>query len=273
VSGDIGTAGVLVACGLVVVAVLVCRAMGLRLEWQIAGAAIRAAVQLAIVGAGLLLVVDDGAWIGWSWIWVLVIVAFTGVTLARRAPQIPRGFWIGALACAVTAAICLGAAFGLGMFPLEPRTLVPVAGMTIGNSLTAMIVAATQTVREVSEGAAEIEARLALGLDSRRASLPSARAVMRAAISPQIERTRAVGIVFLPGAMVGLILAGVDPLDAVLVQGALMFLILASVVLSTVLVVRLGMRALFTDDHRLMPIAREDPPARPAWLRSRRPRA
>jgi len=195
------------------------------------------------------------------------------VTLARRAPQIPRGFWIGALACAVTAAICLGAAFGLGMFPLEPRTLVPVAGMTIGNSLTAMIVAATQTVREVSEGAAEIEARLALGLDSRRASLPSARAVMRAAISPQIERTRAVGIVFLPGAMVGLILAGVDPLDAVLVQGALMFLILASVVLSTVLVVRLGMRALFTDDHRLMPIAREDPPARPAWLRSRRPRA
>ena len=59
---------------------------------------------------------------------------------------------------------------------------------------------------------------------------PLSRGVLRTAISPQIENTRALGIVFLPGAMTGLILAGVDPLDAVLVQLALMYLILGAVV-------------------------------------------
>ena len=59
------------------------------------------------------------------------------------------------------------------------------------------------------------------------------RRALRLAISPQIENTKALGIVFLPGAMTGLILAGVDPLDAVLVQLALMWIILGAVVVTT----------------------------------------
>ena len=61
---------------------------------------------------------------------------------------------------------------------------------------------------------------------------------------------------FLPGAMTGLILAGVDPVDAVLVQAAVMYVVLASVVTTTT-VVALGVRRrLFTRDHRLVRITR-----------------
>lgn len=78
---------------------------------------------------------------------------------------------------------------------------------------------------------------------------------LRTALIPQIERTKAVGIVILPGAMTGLILAGVDPTDAVLIQLAVMYLILGSVATS-VTIVGLGVRRrLFTDDHRLVPLA------------------
>ncbi len=59
---------------------------------------------------------------------------------------------------------------------------------------------------------------------------------------------------FLPGAMTGLILAGVPPVQAVLVQTVVMFLVLSSVAATTV-VVTLGLvRLVFTRDHRLLPL-------------------
>jgi UDP-glucose/iron transport system permease protein len=64
--------------------------------------------------------------------------------------------------------------------------------------------------------------------------------------------TKATGLVFLPGAMTGLILAGAAPLQAVLVQAVVMFLVLAATSTTTV-VTALGLiRRLFTSDHRLM---------------------
>ena len=75
-------------------------------------------------------------------------------------------------------------------------------------------------------------------------------------ITSQLESTKAVGLVFLPGAMTGLILAGVDPVDAVLVQAAIMYLILGCVA-TNVVIIGLGLtRQLFTPDHRLVRLAR-----------------
>jgi putative ABC transport system permease protein len=56
--------------------------------------------------------------------------------------------------------------------------------------------------------------------------------------------------------MTGLILAGVDPLDAVLVQLALMWIILGAVVVTTATTAIAGTRRLFTDDQRLLRLAR-----------------
>ena len=70
-----------------------------------------------------------------------------------------------------------------------------------------------------------------------------------------LKADRQVGLIALPGAMTGLILAGVDPIDAVRVQASVMYLILGSVATTTT-VVALGIRRrLFTPDHRLRRIA------------------
>jgi putative ABC transport system permease protein len=128
--------------------------------------------------------------------------------------------------------------------------------MMIGNSYKDAVVAARRIVGELSDKRAEVEARLALGQPWGDASKPYVRAALRTAMISQIETTKSVGIVFLPGAMTGLILAGVDPVKAVLVQAAIMFLILGSVA-TTVTVVGLGTtRRLFTPDHRLVRLAR-----------------
>ncbi len=179
------------------------------------------------------------------------------MTVQRRAPAIPGLFRVAVGAQVLTAVISLGVIFGLSIFPLEARTLVPVSGMILGNALSSAVLASRRLVEEFTDKRDELEARLALGCASHDAARPYLRVVLRTAMTPQIESTKAVGLVFLPGAMTGLVLAGVDPLDAVLVQLALMLLILGGVAtVSTVITLGAG-RRLFTPDERLVPLLRE----------------
>jgi putative ABC transport system permease protein len=134
---------------------------------------------------------------------------------------------------------------------MTATTLVPLAGMIVGNSLTATVLVGRRIIAEFRDKRDQVEARFALGQPSAVAARPYLRTAVRDALIPQIETTKAVGIVFLPGAMVGLLLAGVDPLDAVKVQAAVMHLVLGSVATTTT-VIAIGLtRRLFTHDHRL----------------------
>jgi putative ABC transport system permease protein len=169
---------------------------------------------------------------------------------------VPGLFGIALTALLLAATATLGTIFGLGIFPAEARAIVPLAGMMIGNSLSGTVLSARRVTDELADKRNEVEARLALGQSSREAARPYVRSAMRTALTPQIESTKAVGLVFLPGAMTGLILGGVNPVDAVLVQAAIMYLILGAVA-TTAVVVALGVtRMLFTPDHRLRPLRR-----------------
>jgi putative ABC transport system permease protein len=254
--GDVGWLGLALSFIAVLGAAGIAFALGLRLERDIVGSSIRALVQLLVAGAALGLIIDRDSPLVLSWLWVAGIVVFAGVTVRRRVPDLPHILPVAIGANAATTAVGLGIAFGTGMFPVEGRTIVPIAGMVVGNAMKAGIVAAQRLRDEVAGRRDEIEARLALGLPSSEAAKPLSRGVLRTAISPQVENTRALGIVFLPGAMTGLILAGVDPLDAVLVQLALMYLILGAVAVTATLTVLGARRHVFTPDHRLLPLAR-----------------
>jgi len=215
---------------------------------------VRAMVQLLIVGVALAFVIDPDSPLVLSWLWVVLLIGFAALTVQRRAPEAPGIGWIALVAFAASAVVTLGVIFGLGVFPLEGRTLVPLAGMMVGNSMTATVLVSRRIIDEFRDKRAEIDVRLALGRSSRDAAQPYVARSVRTALIPQIETTKAVGLVFLPGAMTGLILAGVDPVDAVMVQVVIMYLVLASVAVTTA-VVGLGLsRRLFTDDERLIPL-------------------
>jgi UDP-glucose/iron transport system permease protein len=255
-NGDVGWVGLATSLALVAVAAAVSLWQRLGLERQVIWAAARAVVQLLLVGAALALLLEPGRSLWWSWAWAAGMIAYAGDVARRRAPEVPRITTLTIAAFAAAAALTLGVVFGLHVLPLNGRTLVPIAGMMVGNSMTATVLAARRLVDELRDKRDEVEARLALGQPSRRAATPYVRAALRAALSPQIETTKATGLVFLPGAMTGLILAGVPPVQAVLVQAVVMFLVLGSVATTTV-VVALGLVArLFTPDHRLLPLPR-----------------
>jgi putative ABC transport system permease protein len=229
---------------------------GLGLERGIVWASARALVQLLLVGVALDLVIDPGRPLLLSWLWIVAMVLFAADVARRRAPEVPGMWALTVVAFTATGAATLGVVFGLGVFPLEGRTLVPIAGLVIGNSMNATVLAARRIVEELRDRRLEVEARLALGQPSREAARPHVRAALRTALSPQIETTKAVGIVFLPGAMTGLILAGVAPVDAVLVQAVVMYLVLGSAAVATTVVATGLVRRLFTADHRLTRLVR-----------------
>lgn len=254
--GEVGITGALASLVLIAVALVLSRREQLRLERDIVVAVLRSAAQLALVGAALGLVIAEDAWLGWSFVWVAAIVLIATGTIARRVPELPGGFPIALAATGTAAAVGLTVTFAFGIFPVTGRTVVPVAGMLTGNTMKAGVVVARRLVEAVAERRGEIEARLALGLPGPEAARPVVRGALRLAVSPQIEDTKALGLVLLPGTMTGLILAGVDPLDAVLTQAALMYLILGGVVTSATVIVLLATRRLFTPDHRLRPTVR-----------------
>jgi len=237
---------------LILLAVGLSMAQRLGMERSIVWAALRAFLQLAAVGALLGIVLAEDASIAWSWLWVAVMLVVAAWTTARRAPEVPGVLVLSLVAYAASAAVSLGVLFGFGVFELTPRTLVPLAGMVVGNSLAATVLVGRRVVEGLDARRDEVEARLALGLTSTDAAAAVVRDAVRTALIPQVETTKAVGIIALPGAMVGLILAGVEPSTAVKVQLAVMYLVLGSVATTTA-VVALGVRRrAFSADHRLV---------------------
>jgi putative ABC transport system permease protein len=253
---QIGWAGLVGSFALVAIAIGLSLWQRLQLSRSILWASARAAMQLLLVGFALRLVLDSNASVWWAWLWVVIMIGFAGFTIGSRAKEVPGIFLLGTISMLTVVVVSLSVIFGFHVFPIEGRTIVPLAGMMIGNSMTASVLVGRRIVGELSEKRDEVEARLALGQSWQDASRPYVRSALRTALVPQIESTKAVGLVFLPGAMTGLVLAGVDAVDAVTVQLAIMYLILGSVATS-VTVIGLGLtRRVFTPDHRLRSIAR-----------------
>lgn len=253
--GDVGLAasGVLVA---VAVGISLWRRLGLeaRLVW----ACVRALAQLLVVGWALQLVVDPDDPLIWSFVWLAVMLGFASWTTWQRAPEVPAVLPLSLVAYLLSMLVTLGILFGFGVYDVEGRTIVPLAGIVVGNSLAATVLVGRQLLTAAAEQRDVIEGRLALGLSANDAFRPHLRQAMRTALVPQIETTKAVGIVALPGAMVGLILAGVSPTDAVKVQISVMYLVLGSVA-TTTSVLAIGItRQLFTPAQQLRRIGRVD---------------
>lgn len=249
---DISLLGLAASSILIAVAVAISLWRRLELERELIWSALRALVQLLIVGFALQLVVDDDDPLIFTFIWLVVMHVFAAYTTWRRAQDVPAVFGLSLLAYSASAVATLGVLFGFQVYEVEGRTIVPLAGIVVGNSLSATVLVSRRLFDAATERREEIEGRLALGLSANDAFQPVLRESLRTALVPQIETTKAVGIIALPGAMVGLILAGTDPVDAVRVQISVMYLVLGSVATTTA-VMSLGIsRKLFTSADQLI---------------------
>jgi putative ABC transport system permease protein len=221
-----------------------------HLERDIVIAAVRAFVQLTAIGYVIKFIFDQDELV-FVIALIAVMVLFGALTARGRARRVPHAFWPLLIALAIAAATTLGLVVALGVFPATPRYLVPVGGIVIGNAMTAAAVALNRLGDDVADSAGRIEATLALGATSAEAVRPIARRSLRSGVIPLIDSTKTTGVVFFPGTMVGMLLAGAPPVDAVRLQAVLLYTLLGSVFIAALVAVVLARRNFFTPVHQL----------------------
>jgi UDP-glucose/iron transport system permease protein len=240
----------LLTLGLVAVAVALSLHQKLDLERDIGIAVVRSFVQLLAIGYVIDYVFGLDS-LGVVALLLAGMVLFAAWTSARRTSGVPRSFWVAAGAIGVAALATLGVLLFLQIVPPTARYLIPLGGMVIGNSMNTASLTLTRLRDDVAEQRPKVEAALALGATSRQAVSPILRTALQRALIPLIDATKTTGIIFLPGAMVGMIIAGADPLEAVRLQIVVLYMLLGSVSIAAILVGLLSYRAFFTARHQL----------------------
>ena len=214
--------------------------MQLGVTKQLAVAAVRTYVQLLALGLVLVWVIRFNQW--WAVLGILVIMMLAAANvILRRAPDAPGGLFLTCvISMAVTGLTVTFAVTGLviGASPwYDALTVIPIAGMVIGNSMTGVALSLERVFADLDGRAGEIRTMTALGATPWEAAHPSVRTSLRAGLIPTINSMAAAGLVFIPGMMTGQILAHADPLMAAKYQIVVMLMVAAAEIVGAVLAV------------------------------------
>ncbi len=258
---DIPLPRLLIAVGLVGMAILVSRRANLGLERDLAFGALRSAVQLLAIGYVLLLLfAHESPWWVLSALSVMILVAaWTSSRRVENGPP-PRALFPSALvAIFAGATVALLPVFVLVVPPrpwFEARYIVPIGGMMIASAMNVVALVFERIFQLARSESRLIEQLLALGASPRQALAPHVRTAMRAAMIPTINGLVTVGLVALPGMMTGQIVSGTAPESAVRYQIVIMYQLVAVAAVSGIVAAFLARRLLFTKRATLVELRR-----------------
>lgn len=208
-----------------VVAYLARRA-GIRLQKEAAVALVRGISQIVIVGVLLMLVLGSAQWLS---AFVLLGMMLTGALIAaQRTRHIPGILQVTMSSILLGAGLVIGIMVGLGVIDVAPATLIPVGSMLIANAMNTTALALDRFRAEVEAHTGQIEAGLALGAAPAVIVAPYAQAAVQASLIPSLNNLRSLGIVWIPGVMAGMVLAGSDPIAAAIYQFVVLAMLFAT---------------------------------------------
>ena len=208
-----------------------------------------------------------GVWLSYVFhadnpLWVvlvgMVMLAAAGYEISKRQQYRFKkwsGLLVGFLALSMTSLVLLVGVLTLIIQPqpwYEPQYAIPLLGMLLGNSMTAIGLGLDSMTRNAVQLKDKIEAQLALGKTAKQSIAFIRQQSLHAAMIPIINMLVAAGIISLPGMMTGQILAGADPMEAVKYQIMIMLLIASSTGFGTLIAIKLASRKLFDSRQRLV---------------------
>ncbi len=211
----ISTTSLCLASVLVIISILMSYRQELKLEKDIFISAVRATVQLLIIGFILSYIFSTE-----SPIFIIGLLGFMAINAAynssKRGKGIPYALWISWFAITVGASITLTILLLTGVLSFTAYQVIPVGGMVISGAM------------------------VAIGLCYRQMLL-----------QPTVDSAKTLGIVALPGMMTGLILAGMPPLEAVKYQMIVTFMSLSTISIACFITCQLAYRTFFNTRNQL----------------------
>lgn len=244
---------VLLAAVFILIAIVVSRWQSADLERDLLIAAVRSFIQLIVIGYLLELIFAQNNPV-FTILILLVMITIAGRTSGGRVKLLPGARRIAVTSIGVGTALTLGVLLLFGVFQFAPHDVIPIGGMIIGNSMTVATLVMTRLCDDMRDQRLVIESQLALGATSRQSSLTQFRRALRGAMTPIIDSTKTVGLITLPGAMTGMILAGASPSKAVQLQIIVMYMLVGAATFAGLIAAYLTYRQFFTVEHQLVAV-------------------
>lgn len=230
--------------------VLLARRQRIHLERETLVALVRGFVQIVVVGSVLLLLLQGPLWA--SVIALLAMILAAASIAARRARGIPGAFWVSLLGISFGSGLVIVSMTWLGVIDSAVSSLIPVGSMLIANAMNTNGLALDRFRSEVQAHAGQIEAGLALGAEPKQTVVPQVQAAVEASLIPRIDSLRSLGIVWIPGLMAGMILAGTDPVYAAIYQFVVIAMIFAASGLTSIVSTLLIRSRVFSPAQQLI---------------------
>lgn len=218
----------------VLIPLILSKTLQLGLEKDTLIATVRSIIQLLAVGYVLQFIFDSS-----NILYIFLMVALmigAAVQNARKKGASIRGItWKLVLTFIVIEVLTQGILLGLQITPPTAQYIIPLSGMVIGNSMVLGILFLNRFTSEVASRREETELILSLGGTPKQAIQRSLLASIKASTIPTIESQKTIGLVQLPGMMSGQIIAGADPLQAVMFQLLILFLLLTTAIVTSIM--------------------------------------
>jgi len=241
---ETGYLQVLAAAALALLALILTKMKAVPVEKEIAFGSVRAFVQLVAVGYALEFIFDsESFWLVLLSVTVMLVVG--AYTAGQRAEHFKSGFTIALIAMGVGSLATLAMMLALKIITVEARYIIPLAGMLISNSMNATAISFNRIGSDLKNNRLAVETALSLGKTWKQASRQYYRDSVRAGMISILNFLKTVGLVALPGAMTGMILAGASPLDAVLIQLVVGYMLLMAVSISALISAEMAVRKFF----------------------------
>ncbi len=221
------------------VVVALARLGRIDLRWLPLWALARAAAQLGLVALLLRGILDAPATVA---AFVALMLTTASFTAAGRIGELHRGRRIAALGVVCGAAAALLAIFALRLVDTGATYVIAVAGIVIGNAMTAATLSGRNFLRASRQRRDEVEAWLSLGATPSQAHAEIGRSAARESLLPGLDQTRSTGLVTLPGAFVGALFGGASPVEAAQFQLVVLAGLGLAMTVTALLVTRLAGR-------------------------------
>ena len=243
------------ALGLIGIAIALSVWQKLGLEGQLAFAAARSLLQLMAVGYILAFIFDLKE--PWAVLLVLsVMLTIAAIVASNRISKKIKGLlpivWGSLFASSI---LTLSYTILLIIQPqnwYEPQYLIPLAGMVFGQSINGASLAGERLASTINKNRLEIETHLCLGATPKQAIATYRQEAIRIGLVPTLNQMMVVGMVSLPGMFTGQVLAGSNPLDAASYQILILFVLASANLMTTFLVTEGVYRRFFNQDAQLV---------------------
>ena len=241
----------LMATGLIVMTVIVSYQQRMRLELEILHSALRAVVQLVVVGYLLNFIFGADHPLFTSGV-LLVMLISAAINGGKRGQGIKHASWISGVSIGIGAVFTLTVLLSANVLSFTPYQMIPVGGMVMSGSMVAVGLCFRQIITSFKRREQEIQIKLALGATP----MQSCKAILREALifslEPTIDSAKTLGIVALPGMMTGLILAGMSPMEAIKYQIIVIFMTFSTVSIAIAIAGYLSCRQFFNMKEQLI---------------------